>query len=191
MTVEQSDRPGRPTVVGFSSAVPNLDDPRRIAGTASTLSVREQTKDLAFGLYTRLKDVDDKTAQFVESFANFIQALGQSLAAEDLAAQQARLQDVARDLLSALPDLAHALDAVNPQLEVYQYELVQKIEWYQASRARVLSELEEAVANLNALDARTLAQIQTQALENQRRIHDATSELRSFLAREFSFKDSF
>src|SRR5215203_5831692 len=93
--------------------------------------------------------------------------------------------------MAALPLLARGLDQVNAQLEIQQYALVQEIEAYQQSRARVLTDLEAQVASLPDQAPALLQPLLHQAEQNRALIQQALQQLRVFLAAEFPFKASF
>jgi hypothetical protein len=102
------------------------------------------------------------------------------------------VEHYAGELMNALPKLAAALDALNPQLESHQHELVREIEAYRQARAVVLDRLQRSVAfELPSESQATLEELVTQARENNKLISTAVEDFRNFLAKEFPFKESF
>jgi hypothetical protein len=93
----------------------------------------------------------------------------------------------------ALPELARALDMVNPQLEIHQHELVRSIENFRYSRSNIIARVKETFDNETdiQMEVLQLKQIYSTAKNNQKLIHEVIDNMRSFLASEFAFKDSF
>jgi hypothetical protein len=151
----------------------------------------EAAKDRAFQLYQKLEDVDQKTDMFVSAFQAFA-ALALKASSEDQRqSKRAELRQAAQDLMYSLPELADALDRVNPQLEIHQHDLVQTIEQYRHSRALLLTKLEESVDSAADQNVETIQQLVNTAESNRQLIKRAIHEMRVFLAAEFPFKEGF
>jgi hypothetical protein len=109
------------------------------------------------------------------------------------------LNTAASSLSGTLGEVPGALEAVNPQLKIFNNELVQSLEFYVATRAHVLNELlefqvsryfdHELPSKPEALES--LQQLQRTAENNQQIIEKAIQDMRDFLAKEFTFKESF
>ena len=114
--------------------------------------------------------------------------------------------------VGAIPD---ALEAVNPQLKIHRSDLVQGIEAYRKTRTGIVSDLGDAVAgflrhgireevagaaadtegNVKWREITTLTpeleEMLYSAQANQALIKSILEEMRTFLAAEFPFKESF
>jgi hypothetical protein len=114
--------------------------------------------------------------------------------------------------VGAIPD---ALEAVNPQLKIHRSDLVQGIEAYRNTRTGIVSDLGDAVAgflrhgireevagaaadtegNVKWREITTLTpeleEMLYSAQANQALIKSILEEMRTFLAAEFPFKESF
>jgi hypothetical protein len=104
---------------------------------------------------------------------------------------QGSLWETTRDLREALEGLEPALKEVDPQLAIHQPDVSRAISDYIHMRGMVFYEL-EALAWHAPLELRAgLRRIVSQAKKNQRNIRSAVDKFRAFLAKEFSFKESF
>ena len=164
------------------TASSRLDAERSSLDRSSRLS-----RERAFALYRTLGEVDEKTDAFLEALSACAGQPGGGRPEEE----RARLMRAARTLMDALPQLASALDAVNPQLDIHAHELVQKIERYRRSRALLLTELEQRVSKVEPAGEATLGALLAAARENAARIKQALQEMRTFLKAEFPFKEGF
>ena len=151
----------------------------------------ETAKRRALHLYETLGEVNQKTDDFVIALQSLAELFEKEAAEKTIVEKQLDLGLAAHHLIYALPELASALDAINPQLEIHQNELVQEIDWYRMARIRILTKLEESVFEIGSESKTTLQQLVTQADENRNLIRKATEDFRSFLAKKFSFKESF
>lgn len=146
-------------------------------------------KERAFALYEVLGEVELGTEEFVEALRTFAEAVAQ--AAPHTADAQATLVAASSALMGLLPQVAEALNAVNPQLGIHQHELVQRIERYRRSRMRLLTELETQASTAGEGQAEKLQPLVQRAEANSVMIKEAITQLRVFLAAQFPFKDSF
>jgi hypothetical protein len=149
----------------------------------------EKAKERAFHLYDILGEVSDYTERFVmclESLVNF-RSSGSEMPKDTIP----NLVGHAELLMDKLPELAYALDAVNPQLEIHQNSLVQDINRYRHSRAQLLCQLEVDSYGAASESADSLQQYLKTAEANRDLIVKSVAVLRTFLAEEFAFKDSF
>lgn len=149
----------------------------------------ETAKKRALHLYNILSVVNQKTDDFVNELQSFYELVDKGEPELIIFEKRGDLRDAAVRLVNTLPKLASALDAINPQLEIHQHELVRKIVVYQMSRGRLL--LEESVLKIDSEAKATLQQLVTQANENRNKIREAIEDFRTFLAKEFPFKEAF
>jgi hypothetical protein len=113
---------------------------------------------------------------------------------------------VARDLGAAVGALPEGLEAVNPQLKIHRNDLVRGIEGYRRTRTGIITDLGDAVAGFlehgiwgDADESRReittlipeLEELLDSAQANQALIKRILEEMRTFLAAEFAFKESF
>ncbi len=152
---------------------------------------RKTATDRALRLYKTLSNVNQKTDAFVDSFGRLVAQLAGVSAEEELRPVRDALTGAAHELMQSLPELAAALDEVNPQLDIHKHELVQKIEEYSQSRSQLLTELEIGAASTSNQSWETLKPILETAERNRFLIRQTIAEFREFLAKEFSFKESF
>ncbi len=152
---------------------------------------RKIAKDRALRLYRALGLVNQKTDAFVDAFARLVDLLAKPSNDDALHVGRNTLTGTAHELMCALPELATALDEVNPQLDIHKHELVQKIEQYSQSRGLVLSELESNAATTADQSLEILKSILDTAEKNRLLIRGAINEFREFLAKEIPFKDGF
>jgi hypothetical protein len=143
-----------------------------------------------FQLYQVLGEVNEKTDAFVEALSVLIDPGAPPTEAERLS-QRDTLSWAAQELMQILPELAEALDEVNPQLDIHQHELVKQIKAYRASRALVLTELEQSSQAIFSEQPESLQRILVTARQNRELISKATDALRDFLKEQFPFKESF
>lgn len=146
-------------------------------------------KELVFALYEVLGEVELGTEEFVEALRAFAEAIAQ--ASPTASEAQATLVAASSSLMDLLPQVAEALNAVNPQLDIHQHELVQRIERYRRSRMRLLTELETQASTIGEGQAEKMHQLVQRAEANSLLIKEATTQLRTFLAAEFPFRESF
>jgi len=116
---------------------------------------------------------------------------------------------------AAVGTIPDALEAVNPQLKIHRSDLVQGIEAYRKTRTGIVSDLGDAVAgflrhgireevagaaadtegNVKWREITTLTpeleEMLYSAQANQALIKSILEEMRTFLAAEFPFKESF
>jgi hypothetical protein len=181
-------------------------------------SSSEKARAAAFYLYELLDEVNASSDAFVSTLRYYVNSVKTSSARphdmrpdfeeftrrhrdsdEAWERPYPTLQMAAYSLSGTLGEPPGALEAVNPQLEIFNNELVQSLEIYSASRGRVLNELEYQVSNyfeFHGLPAEptaleSLQQLQRTAENNQQIIEKAIQDMRDFLAKEFTFKESF
>ena len=94
-------------------------------------------------------------------------------------------------LRRALEALEPALREIDPQLAIHQPDVSEAINHYVVSRGYVLRQLEDLAWHTTAEGSGELRKIVVQSQENQQVIDGAIQEFRTFLAAEFSFKESF
>jgi hypothetical protein len=103
---------------------------------------------------------------------------------------QATLWKTTAELRRALEALQPALKRIDPQLAVHQPDVSDAVNRYVNSRALVMAKLED-LAWVSSADVGELQQIVEDARANQTVIDGGVADFRSFLASEFSFKESF
>jgi hypothetical protein len=111
------------------------------------------------------------------------------------------LLEATYSLTGPLEELPAALRAVYPQLDIFQPDLVQNLEGFARSRAATIvfvrssvdEKLKDAVMKLSTppTDLEPLQQLLSTAENNQQIIEKTTQDMRDFLAKEFTFKESF
>jgi len=109
-----------------------------------------------------------------------------------------KLNDAACRLKIALLDIARSLKAVDPQLNIHRPEIVRQVNIYAYSEARTLESwlsgvgsTQEEFDSLRNADSETLNQLLRAAKSNRDTLVNAVNDLRRFIAKEFSFKESF
>lgn len=167
-------------------------------------------------LYQTLGDVSLKTDDVVTNFQSYVELVETNAPKEEILEKRNSLEYAAYRLICVLPELANALDAVNPQLEIHKQDLVQDICKYYYNMYRLdplfmttpkeidiikeikkltkpdnLTELEKNVLRIDGESKITLKPLVAQAQENRNLINKAIEDLRIFIAKEFSFKESF
>lgn len=152
---------------------------------------QEKAKKHAFELYRTLQEIGHKTDEFVDALQSFVDLISSSAPEQEVSRRQDELWWIAGSLMHSLPKLADALDRVNPQLEIHQHELVKNIKKYSETRAIILTRLQYSVQQIKNEKIETLSQFLSAADENRLRIKGAIENMRSFLASEFPFKESF
>jgi hypothetical protein len=150
-----------------------------------------RARDRAFSLYQELGQIKKLTDDFVIALQAYAQLVAKNRPESIIFNSQMILGRAAAELMSALPKLAEAIKAVNPQLDIHQPELVQKIDRYRSSRAYILTELEDAVYRVATTRKETVQQLAKRAEKNRQLINTAIEEMRAFLAKEFPFKEGF
>ena len=164
----------------------------------------ETAKERAFALYGALRYVDGCSDKWVATLnecaetALKISAAGRRTRgglSERWYSIKSQLQDKAHEMSEALAGLERALLNVNPQMEIHNGRLVETVTVYHGTRAgvveHVVSLLEKQAGDVSFTDAQTLKQLATESEANHQRVKQAISELRSFLAATFTFKESF
>jgi vacuolar-type H+-ATPase subunit I/STV1 len=152
----------------------------------------ERAKELAFSLYRKLGEVEKESNAFVDALRVYAERTSYE--------NKGQLMRAVQRLQSALPELADSIDDVNPQLEIHKHDIFQSIQKFVAYRDDRLSELEQSVEELhNSVlkhDTREgrrkyLYELLQSVGENHMLIKAAIDDMRTFLATEFSFKESF
>ena len=105
---------------------------------------------------------------------------------------RAVLDNATTALKASLVALVGALEAVNPQLEIYDYPLVSQIAAYVEARGHVLTDLDKNVTAIEQGDGRLIQNIADQAEVNHRLIHQSVSDASAFIRDQFpDFKSLF
>jgi hypothetical protein len=107
-----------------------------------------------------------------------------------------KLQSLLWEFRDALDDLSTALEAVEPQLEIHKHDLVERINAMMGGPALMMDNVHQLLRIDDALeDENEIRQNVTDLLAqleiNYKLINESIEDFRSFLAQEFSFKESF
>jgi hypothetical protein len=99
-------------------------------------------------------------------------------------------------LLSALEELASAMDAVSPQLEIHKHELMEFIRSLHRGPAATVGLVWDMLYEKDSLSRQSeiregIAQAITELDRNHRLMSTAIRDFREFLAKEFPFKEGF
>jgi aminopeptidase C len=89
------------------------------------------------------------------------------------------------NLSDSIYRLSELLSKMDVQLDIHQHEMMRILERYMMLESDLLSE------KIEAQTAKEWKQVLTEARRNYKIIKSATSNFRNFLAKEFSFKESF
>jgi hypothetical protein len=191
----------------FSEAIKDRLKPR---------SSSEKARKGAFYLYELLDEVSASSDAFVSALRYYVTTV-RTFSAQprdalsNLATNEYRHRDApweaprrtleaaADSLYGSLGELPAALMAVHPQLEIFDYELAENIQIFRRRRGRTINELEATVMKLpttpttptTPIDLEPLQQLLSTAENNQQIIEKTTQDMRDFLAKEFTFKESF
>jgi hypothetical protein len=168
----------------------------------------EIAKKRSFDFYIALKCVEQNSESLVESLQNCAKnAVAIKLGGEAIHNKvQERwlvsldhLQQAARNMAKALADMIQTLKNINPQMEIHNPLLVKTIRHYANTRDGYLGGtmqvtenlLENEAASIYRVDVKTIQQLSIEAEMNHQLIKQAITDLRGFLAKNFSFKESF
>lgn len=160
----------------------------------------ERARKHSFNLYRVLGDVRRNTEEFIERFQYYVILLELSESINDeekglilgeLYFERKGLQYVSKELMKSLPELAEALDELNPQLEIHKYDLIQELLSYRRARQQILTQLEVSVDEFSNYRIDKLRELFNQANINYKLMKNSIDEFRNFLADEFPFKESF
>lgn len=148
----------------------------------------EIAKKRALRLYGILGAVNILTDSFIAELRHLLEFVKTS-ASEGTVNDQIELIFVeANILMKELERLIDILEEINPQLEIHQFELVQRIKEYPQVRSALIN---KTMPCLNIKNEEDIQKIVNEAEENRTLIFKATEEFRIFLKNEFSFKESF
>lgn len=169
-------------------------------------SSSEIARERAYHLYQKLGEVSDKTNFFVVALQSYADTVSnrppidvrpqlanniEEVDAEEMNFIVARvdLEGATYKLFKAIAQLQNALERVYPQLEIHDSELVKSIIEYSTSEERFYEVLPPRAIERD--DSEVLQQLVNSAKKNERLIKGATDDMRAFLRKEFSFKESF
>lgn len=163
----------------------------------------EIAKEKVLNLSRALENVSKCTDDFVDALKSLVNATENKLPRDIITSEVQKIETISENLLTSLEKLSEALDEINPQLEIYENELVQNINHYRCSRMRLLESLYDLVGlnmievvgpswdnNIKIKDI-DLRPILLEAEKNRDLILKATTEFRDFIKEEFKFKELF
>lgn len=154
-------------------------------------SSNEKAKEVAFQLYNTLITMEGHSSNFISLLNESIQNSKDIETKEFLASGITKeiLVEV-RFILGSIDIMMRCLRSMNPQLEIHEFDLVQKIKMYGMMRGAIVKDIHETLQEESPTPA-DLKTIITQAQENNELLNTSITEFREFLKNEFRFKDSF
>lgn len=149
----------------------------------------------AIALYTSLREVRKCIDRFVGVLENYVLSSEAAEAgvfrADDaqqrLADQSCEVEHHAESIVRGLMRMTGAMGALDPQLEIYVPKLVDLLGNFGVHEAQTIEHVQREVLP----EQSELAEVLRQAQHNRQMLLEAIENLRTFIAKEFAFKDAF
>ena len=154
-------------------------------------------REKAFALYEHLEYVVETTRQFVAALEAFVRTMAGSPTLQEQQDAKEAVIEAANCLNGVIYMTPHWLKELNPQLNIHRPEVVSRILRYTIDRAETLQSTHRKLHYIFDLDGfaqrdgQDLRELLEHAKQNETVVVGAIEDFRSFLAREFPFKDSF
>jgi hypothetical protein len=153
------------------------------------------SEERVVNLYRALRAVDEASLAFVTALKSLVTLGGQTSRTQHpgtMGMIRAVHDKATTAPKASLVDLVGSLEAVNPQLEIYDYLLVSQIAVYLEARGHVLTDLAKNVTAIEQGDGRLIQNIADQAKVNHPLIHQSVSDASAFIRDQFpDFKSLF
>ena len=151
--------------------------------------VRNRTNEFIEKLKMYVKEVE--SGELAKSKEEFLRMLRESDAVKrgeiipPPENSETALKKVASSLMDDLDELVSSLDRINPQLEIYESDIVKDLLGYKKARLQVIRTIRITTKD------QELQSLILSAEKNRDLVDGAIERMQSFIRNEFSFKDSF
>ncbi|MBO0947264.1 hypothetical protein [Fibrella forsythiae] len=168
---------------------------------AKLQSPEELGKKYAFELFQRLEKVEFLSNEFVFSLKAFVDIMSNNPNLESQQIAKEKLTICINNLAVEIENLSYGLEDLYPQLSIHLPDFVEQIKYYIYDRSNNILEINEKIIaeKIRRLNLDSFAQkkiedlkiIYEKAIENNIKISNCINILRSFLAKQYLFKESF